>query len=75
LEGGTLSAGFRLRALAAHDPKTISGRVAVIKEGTAASVERGDRHADRGAIAIQAEGTEVEFRKVEIGPLPPEEKK
>jgi hypothetical protein len=31
--------------------------------------------ADRGAIAIQAEGTEVEFRKVEIGPLPPEEKK
>jgi hypothetical protein len=27
--------------------------------------------ADRGKIAIQAEGTEVEFRKVEIGPLPP----
>ncbi len=27
--------------------------------------------ADRGRIAIQAEGTEVEFRKVEIGPLPP----
>ncbi len=26
--------------------------------------------ADRGRIAIQAEGTEVEFRKVEIGPLP-----
>lgn len=25
---------------------------------------------DRGGIAIQAEGTEVEFRKVEIGPLP-----
>jgi hypothetical protein len=25
---------------------------------------------DRGRIAIQAEGTEVEFRKVEIGPLP-----
>jgi hypothetical protein len=25
--------------------------------------------ADRGKIAIQAEGTEVEFRKVEIGPL------
>jgi len=27
--------------------------------------------ADRGKIAIQAEGTEVEFRRVEIGPLPP----
>ena len=27
--------------------------------------------ADHGKIAIQAEGTEVEFRKVEIGPLPP----
>ena len=26
--------------------------------------------ADRGKIAIQAEGTEVEFRKLEIGPLP-----
>jgi hypothetical protein len=26
--------------------------------------------ADRGQIALQAEGTEVEFRKVEIGPLP-----
>jgi len=26
--------------------------------------------ADRGKIALQAEGTEVEFRKVEIGPLP-----
>jgi hypothetical protein len=26
--------------------------------------------ADQGKIAIQAEGTEVEFRKVEIGPLP-----
>ena len=26
--------------------------------------------ADRGRIALQAEGTEVEFRKVEIGPLP-----
>jgi hypothetical protein len=25
--------------------------------------------ADRGAISLQAEGTEVEFRKVEIGPL------
>jgi len=29
-----------------------------------------DATADRGRIAIQAEGTEVEFRKVEIGPLP-----
>ena len=27
--------------------------------------------ADRGRIALQAEGTEVEFRKVDIGPLPP----
>jgi hypothetical protein len=27
--------------------------------------------ADRGKIAIQAEGAEVEFRKLEIGPLPP----
>jgi hypothetical protein len=27
--------------------------------------------ADHGKIAIQAEGTEVEFRRVEIGPLPP----
>jgi len=27
--------------------------------------------ADHGKIALQAEGTEVEFRKVEIGPLPP----
>ncbi len=27
--------------------------------------------ADRGKIALQAEGTEVEFRRVEIGPLPP----
>jgi hypothetical protein len=26
--------------------------------------------ADRGAISLQAEGTEVEFRRVEIGPLP-----
>jgi hypothetical protein len=26
--------------------------------------------ADRGRIAVQAEGTEVEFRKLEIGPLP-----
>ncbi len=30
-----------------------------------------DCTADRGKIALQAEGTEVEFRKVEIGPLPP----
>jgi len=29
-----------------------------------------DATADRGKIALQAEGTEVEFRKVEIGPLP-----
>ena len=29
-----------------------------------------DCTADRGKIALQAEGTEVEFRKVEIGPLP-----
>jgi hypothetical protein len=27
--------------------------------------------ADRGRIALQAEGSEVEFRKVSIGPLPP----
>ena len=27
--------------------------------------------ADRGKIALQAEGSEVEFRKVEIAPLPP----
>jgi hypothetical protein len=26
---------------------------------------------DRGRIALQAEGTEVEFRRVDIGPLPP----
>lgn len=26
--------------------------------------------ADRGAISLQAEGAEVEFRKIEIGPLP-----
>jgi hypothetical protein len=37
-------------------------------------VNRGtDATADRGRIALQAEGTEVEFRRVEIGPLPPEE--
>jgi hypothetical protein len=29
-----------------------------------------DATADRGKIALQAEGTEVEFRRVEIGPLP-----
>jgi 3-keto-disaccharide hydrolase len=29
-----------------------------------------DATADRGRIALQAEGTEVEFRKVQIGPLP-----
>ena len=33
-----------------------------------------DSTADQGKIAIQAEGTEVEFRKVEIGPLPPASK-
>jgi hypothetical protein len=27
--------------------------------------------ADRGRIALQAEGAEVEFRRVDIGPLPP----
>ncbi|HUQ70033.1 MAG TPA: DUF1080 domain-containing protein [Planctomycetaceae bacterium] len=27
--------------------------------------------ADRGRIAIQAEGAEVEFRRIQIGPLPP----
>jgi Domain of Unknown Function (DUF1080) len=27
--------------------------------------------ADRGKIALQAEGTEVEFKRVQIGPLPP----
>jgi hypothetical protein len=27
--------------------------------------------ADRGKIALQAEGTEVEFRRVELSPLPP----
>ena len=30
--------------------------------------------ADRGKIALQAEGTEVEFRRVDIGPLPAEKK-
>jgi hypothetical protein len=35
----------------------------VVNDGTNAT-------ADRGKIALQAEGTEVEFRKVEIGPLP-----
>jgi hypothetical protein len=30
--------------------------------------------ADRGKIALQAEGAEVEFRRVAIGPLPPEKK-
>ncbi|HEX2443055.1 MAG TPA: DUF1080 domain-containing protein [Vicinamibacterales bacterium] len=29
-----------------------------------------DATADRGRIALQAEGTEVEFRRIEIGPLP-----
>jgi hypothetical protein len=35
----------------------------LVNDGFGASV-------DHGKIAIQAEGTEVEFRKVEIGPLP-----
>ena len=30
-----------------------------------------DATADRGRIALQAEGSEVEFRKVQIGPLSP----
>jgi hypothetical protein len=33
-----------------------------VNEGFNASV-------DRGAIALQAEGSEVEFRRIEIGPL------
>jgi len=36
---------------------------AVVNEGHNSS-------ADQGKIALQAEGTEVEFRKVEVGPLP-----
>jgi Domain of Unknown Function (DUF1080) len=36
----------------------------MVNEGSNATV-------DHGRIALQAEGTEVEFRKVEIGPLPP----
>ena len=36
----------------------------VVNDGSNATV-------DEGRIALQAEGTEVEFRKVEIGPLPP----
>jgi hypothetical protein len=36
----------------------------LVNEGFDASV-------DHGRIALQAEGAEVEFRKVEIGPLPP----
>ncbi len=35
----------------------------LVNEGTGAT-------AQSGQIALQAEGTEVEFRKVEIGPLP-----
>jgi hypothetical protein len=35
----------------------------LVNEGSAAT-------ADRGRIALQAEGTEVEFRRVDIGPLP-----
>jgi len=30
-----------------------------------------DATVDQGRIALQAEGSEVEFRKVQIGPLPP----
>jgi hypothetical protein len=37
---------------------------ALVNEGFDATV-------DQGKIALQAEGTEVEFRKVDIGPLPP----
>lgn len=37
----------------------------LVNEGTKAT-------ADRGRIALQAEGTEVEFRRLEIGPLPAE---
>jgi hypothetical protein len=37
---------------------------ALVNEGTKAT-------ADHGQIALQAEGTEVEFRRVELGPLPP----
>jgi hypothetical protein len=37
---------------------------ALVNEGRNATV-------GRGRIALQAEGTEVEFRRVEIGPLPP----
>jgi hypothetical protein len=33
-----------------------------------------DASVDQGRIALQAEGAEVEFRKVEIGPLPPARK-
>jgi hypothetical protein len=33
-----------------------------------------DASVDRGRIALQAEGAEVEFRKVDIGPLPPASK-
>ena len=34
----------------------------------------GEATATEGRIAVQAEGTEVEFRKIEIGPLPAEER-
>jgi hypothetical protein len=30
-----------------------------------------DATVNQGRIALQAEGAEVEFRKVQIGPLPP----
>ena len=42
---------------------TVSVNGDLVNNGRSASV-------DHGRIAIQAEGAEVEFRKVEIGPLP-----
>ena len=36
--------------------------------------EGGNATASSGQLALQAEGTEVEFRKVEIGPLPKKSK-
>jgi hypothetical protein len=40
----------------------------LVNEGTNAT-------ASSGQLALQAEGTEVEFRKVELGPLPRAKKK
>jgi len=45
------------------DKITVWVNGALVNDGFGASV-------DHGKIALQAEGTEVEFRKVEIGPLP-----